>query len=1241
MKKFLSMVLTLILVLNIFVGTGIFAFATEGGSAELGDEECTHTDDADNYGNVCDICGEYIGTDELAIGENTVVMTDYWSEIYQLVRFVPTESGVYTFYSTGVDLDPRGCLLDSDLLQIAFNDDNQWGLSYRYDFGFTAELVAGETYYLSVTSYGMSGMDSIERSVTIAKHTTHTDGADNYNNLCDKCNSYLLDYDLELGEYTIDLPENKYYTGRFVPQTDGSYRFVVNNPDDALNVSLCGENLNDIYCSKIETEDAIELVADLTAGKIYYFMLWDYVGGAIERAFKVEAHTHSGGVQTCKGYLCDCGFYYGEAGTEHRLGEQTCEGYECIDCGHFFGETNDNHMRLSTTQTCKGYMCWGCFRYIGEKGEHRLDSIQYCAGYKCLDCFKYFGEGTGEHADDDADNLCDVCKLYLDDQVIVLGENTVPSSSDGIYIQFTPSVSARYHIYSTANEGNDTSVYIYDSEMFYMNYSGIGGEGNNFLLKVDLIAGETYYLELNNYNIVDETYTVIVETHEHSDGEQYCKGYLCVDCGEYYGEGNDNHSWMSGWCRICYEDCAHTGTSDTQTCQGFLCECGAYYGEGNDDHSWYEGVCENCYAECEHTGTSEVQTCQGFLCECGAYYGEGNDNHFDGNDENHNLCDGCNKYLGEVDAVLGENTVSVICSEETYVRFIPSESGLYKIYSQSSYDPEINVYDMQFEHIIDADDDDDDYNFILYIEITAGITYYFAFYEHNDDNELTYFVEKHEHIPNCLGECICGLPMGTVGDHMDGEDNYNGRCDDCDVYIGEDVVMGENTVSLKEKEYTYFSFIPTESGFYKIYSQSEDDPKITIYDNPTMDDDSFVGDADDDDDYNFILYVELTAGTTYYLELYEYGSDNDLKFFIEKHEHSKTLTCVGYMCDCGYVDDSEIDEDAHVWSYGYCEFHDDVTYPDDMECTHTWDEGECEICGDEHDCTEFGDDGACVVCGYHMYYVVVITNGEKAFFNGIESALEAAVDGSVVKLLGHLMFDNNGIDVYKKVTLDLNGYSIYQPSSHKINFYSQVTLMDSYGGGRCEFEICLYAPAIIAGGEYAYISIQFETEDTISDYLAPCAYFAYYDTLEDKAVSYTEIAFEHNEKQICTGVVCTDCGEELEGEGDPDVHNFVDYDLCEDGTCISNAKECSTCEWCGEATDTRDIENSKTPHNYKPVYGEGYKECLDCDNTVEDVRYSSNAAREFAGEVVRNTYEFIKGLVVGFVEDKFAFLFEE
>ena len=1194
MKRFLSMLLTLILVLNIFVSTGMLSFATEGS------EECTHTDGGDNYDNICDSCAEYIGTDELALGENSVMMTDFYEDTKRFIKFVPEESGLYEFYSTGTDKDPRGYLYDSTLSQITYSDDTTW-LPYERDFGLVAELVAGETYYLSVKSSSMGDMDLVERTVTVAKHIEHTDGDDYYNNLCDKCDAYLLDYDFELGESEVTIPTDKHFFGRFIPENDGMYKFFVYDTENSISAYVHDNYLNTIYFITKETANGIELTAELTAGETYYLVLYNYSDVEVEKTVKIETHTHSGGVQTCKGYLCDCGFYYGEGVTEHRLDTtQTCQGYECIDCGIFFGEANDNHTWVSSIQTCKGYRCYDCLEYTGEKGEHNLSDTQYCAGYKCSDCYEFFNEGTGDHIDDNADNLCDACKTYIGDEVIVLGENTVPSTSDIIYIPFTPSESGRYHIYSTANDGNDTLVYLYDSELSRIGVDTSSGEGNNFLLKFDLTAGETYYLGLCNDNIIDETYTVIVETHQHSGGEQYCKGYLCDGCNEYYGEGNDNHNWSFGFCIT----------------------CGAY---------------------CEHTGTSETQTCAGYLCECGLYYGEGNDDHVDGNDNYNNLCDGCNKYMGTVDVVLGENTVSLKYGSFTYLSFIPSESGIYKIYSQSEYDPKITIYDdveMNENSYVDESDDDNGSNFILYVELTAGTTYYFELCEYFQDNELTYFVEKHEHFPNCLGECGgCGISLDTVGEHMDGEDVYNNFCDDCGLYIGKEVViLGENTVSLKYGNFTYLSFIPSESGIYKIYSQSEYDPKITIYDDLKMDEDSFVGESDDDNEYNFFLYVQLTAGTTYYFELYEYKSNNDLTYFVEKHEHSMTLTCIGYVCECGEIDDSEVDEDAHIWYYGCCKYHEDVFYPDDIECSHNWVSGICEICGDSHDCTEFNDNGACVVCDYQMYDVVVITNGETAFYDTFEEALETAVDGSVIKLLNDAWSEN--FDINKSITIDFNGNELYAATLYSINVYAPITLTDSYGGGYCELGINLYAPAVLEGGGYRYISIKFETEDTISDYLAPCAYFDSFDIWAEKYIDRPIILLEHNKKQICSGAICEDCGEMLEGEGNPYVHNFENYQISKEATCTTHTQETAVCSWCNEETHTRIILGTKIEHDYDPAYGKGYKEC-DCGERVENKIYSGDAAREFTNKVITMAYEYLKEIVVEFVEDNFGFIYEE
>ena len=55
-------------------------------------------------------------------------------------------------------------------------------------------------------------------------------------------------------------------------------------------------------------------------------------------------HTHTGGTQLCKGYLCEgCGLWYGEATGIHIGSLQTCKGYMCDYCYTWYGEGNGNH----------------------------------------------------------------------------------------------------------------------------------------------------------------------------------------------------------------------------------------------------------------------------------------------------------------------------------------------------------------------------------------------------------------------------------------------------------------------------------------------------------------------------------------------------------------------------------------------------------------------------------------------------------------------------------------------------------------------------------------------------------------------------------------------------------------------------------------------------------------------------------------------------------------------------------
>lgn len=66
------------------------------------------------------------------------------------------------------------------------------------------------------------------------------------------------------------------------------------------------------------------------------------------------------------------------------------------------------------------------------------------------------------------------------------------------YYTFTPAINCTCVIYSTGDE--DTRVYLYNSSGTELANNNDGGEDNNFRLQYDLVAGTTYYFKVEYYN---------------------------------------------------------------------------------------------------------------------------------------------------------------------------------------------------------------------------------------------------------------------------------------------------------------------------------------------------------------------------------------------------------------------------------------------------------------------------------------------------------------------------------------------------------------------------------------------------------------------------------------------------------------------------------------------------------------------------------------------------------------------
>lgn len=101
---------------------------------------------------VCKICGAISLENLPSISGNetqNVIIED--TNVSKYFKFTPSQSGSLTFYSTG-SRDTVGRLLDSDMTELAYNDDNEEDMNFRISYNVNA----GETYVLQIGAYGLS-----------------------------------------------------------------------------------------------------------------------------------------------------------------------------------------------------------------------------------------------------------------------------------------------------------------------------------------------------------------------------------------------------------------------------------------------------------------------------------------------------------------------------------------------------------------------------------------------------------------------------------------------------------------------------------------------------------------------------------------------------------------------------------------------------------------------------------------------------------------------------------------------------------------------------------------------------------------------------------------------------------------------------------------------------------------------------------------------------------------------------
>lgn len=450
-------------------------------------------------------------------------------------------------------------------------------------------------------------------------HTDYdTDG------FCEICGSFI-GKEIKLNEtIEIDVPSSGVYV-KFVPAESVKY-LLKSNGASSTYLNLKDENLSSI--GSHYPDENIAFTFEYEGGKTYYFNIRTYNAPAkFEISLLPECVNHTGGTQTCQGYLCEnCENWYGEADeTKHNWQENY--GY-CINCNQICEHPSfDNGICTVCTYSMSFSLKTGENVTYHDSFADALDKAEDGSTIKLL---TDYGDYNGLEINK---------AITLDLNGKTWDQPSSASHSVNSNVTFTDSVGGGYLYYG---------LYLNSPCTFSggaYRYIGINFETEDAL--DDYLAICCDYYDYNSGELLDLTeekaYRNIKIAENHSGGTATCMGYKCELCGEWYGEIDaDNHSYtkyVSDYNATCTSDGTKTaecdngcGESDTVADTGSaLGHTPSGWWAKNEAEHWRHCVNDSCSEEiegtrAEHSYAWEVTveataTADGEkvgTCECGA-----------------------------------------------------------------------------------------------------------------------------------------------------------------------------------------------------------------------------------------------------------------------------------------------------------------------------------------------------------------------------------------------------------------------------------------------------------------------------------------------------------------------------------------------------------------------------------------------------------------------------------------------
>ena len=724
-------------------------------------------------------------------------------------KFIPEESGVYAFETTGTS-NTYGYLYNESKANLAYGADE----GIDRNIFITYYLEKGKAYYLRLHSYNILVPYSLRVSKFEDDHGNDTASA-----------TFVQIGDITSGEINY---ANDYDYFKFTPSVSGPYVIESTGTTDITGTL---HNITTAY--NISDEDKnFRIVQALNANQTYYVYVYHANHGD-----KDSAGTGSYNIRISAG-TDDHGNTF-ESATTLEIGTEmgaVCESAGDYDYFKFTTETSGMYTieSLGTADTTG-------FIYNSAKGRLAYD-YNYGTGanfYMAL----WLNAGETYYIEATSSKINDIYKVivnlmeddhgYDNNSATELSLNTEVSgeinfTNDYDYFKFTPESTGPYVIESTGSTDISGTLYNITSN------SDISTTNQNFRITYTLTANQTYYIHVYHDSYWDKDYdntgaygikvTQLSDDHgndydtatEVKVGEE--TQAVQESSGDYdYFEFTVEEAGMYGIETI--------GTTDTT---GFIYDSAknhiAYdynYGMGNNFYfAVWLNVGETYYIQAYSAAINDTYKVKVSALE--------DDHGYDNNSATELVLDA--EVSGEIN----------FTNDTDYFKFTPESTGPYVIESTGSTDVSGTLYNITSSSDISSTNQ----NFRITYTLTANQTYYIhvyhdSYWDKDYDNTGAY-----------------GIKVTQLSD-----DHGN------DYDTATEVKVGEETQAVQESsgDYDYFKFTVEEAGMYGVETIGTTDTTGFIFDSAKK---RIAYDYNYGKGYNFYCALWLNAGETYYVQSY-------------------------------------------------------------------------------------------------------------------------------------------------------------------------------------------------------------------------------------------------------------------------------------------------------------------------------------------------------------------------------------